>query len=187
MALPDVEVHRWTRQEYERAASAGAFRDRRVELIDGVVYDMSPQDSPHATGVTKAHRALTAAFPSGFVVRSQMPLALGRHSMPEPDLAVVPGEPDDYGTSHPTAAVLIVEVTDSSQHHDRSRKVQIYARAGVQDYWIANLVQDVLEVYREPVKGIYRQKLILHRGESISPLARPEVSVSVDDLLPRKS
>jgi Uma2 family endonuclease len=187
MALPDVEIHRWTRKEYEKAAYAGAFGDRRVELIDGVVYDMSPQDSPHATGVTKAHRALTVAFPpSEYVLRSQMPLALGRFSMPEPDLAVVPGEPDDYLKSHPTSAVLVVEVADSSQYHDRVRKAEIYAQAGLQDYWISNLVKDVLEVYRDPVKGVYQQTLTLQRDERIAPLARPEAVIAVGDILPRK-
>ncbi|HKH47620.1 MAG TPA: Uma2 family endonuclease [Thermoanaerobaculia bacterium] len=186
MALPDVEVHRWTRKEYERAAYAGAFGDRRVELVDGVVYDMAPQHSPHATGVTKAYRALTAAFVSGFTVRSQMPLALGQYSMPEPDVAVVPGEPDDYVKAHPKTALLVVEVADSSQYHDRVRKVEIYARAGIQDYWISNLAQDLLEVYREPVKGSYRQKLTLRRGERIAPLASPGVVIAVDDLLPKR-
>jgi Uma2 family endonuclease len=187
MALPDVEVHRWTRQEYERAAYAGAFGDRRVELVEGVVYDMPPQDSPHATGVTKAQRALTAAFGPGFTVRQQMPLRLSRLSMPEPDLAVVPGEPDDYGKAHPKTAELVVEVTDTSQYHDRVRKVGIYALAGIQDYWIMNLAQDVLEVYREPLKGDYRQKLTVRRGERIAPLASPEVPIAVDDLLPKQT
>ena len=187
MALPDVEIHRWTRKEYEKAAYAGAFGDRRVELIDGVVYDMSPQDSPHATGVTKVLRALTVAFPpSEYVLRSQMPLALGRLSMPEPDLAVVPGEPEDYLKSHPASAVLVVEVADSSQYHDRVRKAKIYAQAGIQDYWISNLVRDVLEVYRDPVKGVYQQMLTLQRGERIAPLARPDVAIAVGDILPRK-
>ncbi len=187
MALPDVEVHRWTRQEYEKAAYAGAFRDRRVELIDGVVYDMTAQHSPHAAGVQKARRALEAAFPATrYDIRSQMPLALSRFSMPEPDLAVVPGGPDDYVKAHPKTALLVLEVADSSQYHDRIRKVGIYARAGLQDYWISNLAKDVLEVYREPAKGDYRLKLTLQRGERIAPLAAPEVSIAVDDLLPKR-
>jgi Uma2 family endonuclease len=188
MALPDVEVHRWTRKEYEKAAYAGAFGDRRVELIDGVVYDMSPQDSPHATGVSKVLRALTAVFPpTEYDIRPQMPLKLGRFSMPEPDLAVVPGEPEDYLRSHPMSALLIVEVADSSQSHDRVRKAKIYAQAGIQDYWIANLVRDVLEIHRDPVKGVYRETRTLQRGEQIAPLARPDVAIAVNDLLPRKS
>jgi Uma2 family endonuclease len=183
----DVEVHRWTRKEYERAAYAGAFGDRRVELLDGVVYDMTAQHSPHAAGVQKTRRALEQAFPpSDYDIRVQMPLLLGRYSMPEPDLAVVPGEPDDYVKSHPRSALLVVEVADSSQHHDRVRKVEIYARSGIHEYWIANLAHDFIEVYREPVRGSYRVKLVLHRGERVSPLARPDVDIAVDDMLPRR-
>lgn len=187
MALPDVEVHRWTRKEYEKAAYAGAFGDRRVELVDGVVYDMTAQHSPHAAGVQKARRALEAAFPaSRYDIRAQMPLALSRFSMPEPDLAVVLGEPDDYVKSHPKTALLVLEVADSSQYHDRVRKVEIYARAGLQDYWISNLAQDIVEVYRDPVRGDYRTRLTLRRGERIAPLACSDVSIAVDDLLPKR-
>ncbi|HJX28756.1 MAG TPA: Uma2 family endonuclease [Thermoanaerobaculia bacterium] len=182
----DVEVHRWTRREYERAAYAGAFGDRRVELLDGVVYDMTAQHSPHAAGVSKAQRALGKLFEPEYTIRVQMPLLLGRYSMPEPDLAVVPGEPEDYMKSHPRSAALVVEVTDSSQHHDRVRKVEIYARGGIPEYWIANLAYDFIEVYREPVRGSYRVKLVLHRGERISPLARPDVSIAVEDILPKQ-
>ena len=107
--------------------------------------------------------------------------------MPEPDLAVVPGEPDDYVKSHPKTALLVVEVTDTSQYHDRVRKVGIYALAGIQDYWIVNLAKDALEVYREPVRGDYRQKLTLQRGERITPLGCPEVEIAVDNLLPKRS
>lgn len=191
MAIPDlksdVEAHRWTRKEYERAAYAGAFGDRRVELVDGVVYDMAAQHSPHAAGVSKVQRTLGKLFEPEYTVRVQMPLLLGRYSMPEPDLAVVLGEPEDYMKSHPRSAALVVEVTDSSQHHDRVRKVEIYARGSIPEYWIANLAYDFLEVYREPVRGSYQVKLVLHRGEQISPLARPDVSIAINDILPRQS
>lgn len=188
MALPDVEVHRWTRKEYEKAAYAGAFGDRRVELVDGVVYDMTAQHSPHAAGVQKARRALEAAFPaSRYDIRGQMPLALSRFSMPEPDLAVVPGGPDDYVKSHPKTALLVLEVADTSQYHDRVRKVGIYALAGIRDYWIANLAKDVVEIYREPARGDYQLKQTFQRGERIAPLACPEVAIAVNDLLPKRA
>jgi Uma2 family endonuclease len=185
--LAEVEVHLWTRDEYERVADAGVFGDRRVELVEGVVYDiMSPQKSPHATGVHKGLQALTAAFSGGWTVRCQSPLALSPVSMPEPDLAVVEGEPDDYVDHHPTEAILIVEVADSSQLHDRKRKGKAYAKAGVPDYWILNLRRNTVEVLRDPAPEGYRSRRICRRGETISPLARPEASIAVDDLLPRK-
>jgi len=180
-----VEVHHWTKEEYEQAAEAGVFKERRVELVDGVVYDMPPQLSPHATGLQKGLRALQATFPSGWDVRSQLPLDLGQSSMPEPDLAVVIGDPDDYLDHHPSEAVLVVEVADSSQLHDRKRKAKVYAQAGIPDYWITNLRSDFIEVLRDPADGVYRTRKIYRRGEAIAPLARPEASVAVDDLLPR--
>jgi Uma2 family endonuclease len=183
---PDaMEIHQWTWEEYEQMATAGVFKDRRVELVGGVIYDMTPQQSPHATGIRKVSRALEAVFAAGYDVRAQLPLHLGPHSMPEPDIAVVRGEPDDYVDHHPREAVLVVEVADSSQLHDRKRKAEIYAEAGIPEYWILNLRFDVLEVLRDPAGCAYRTRQVVRRGESLSPLARPEAVLAVDDLLPR--
>jgi len=199
MALPDilpdevlaadaesdaVKIHRWTREEYAQAAEAGLFKDRRVELVDGALYDMAAHLTPHATGIRKVIRALEKIFAAGHDVRSQLPLSLGPHSEPEPDIAVVTGEPDDYLAHHPSTAVLVIEVADSSQYHDRKRKAALYARAELQDYWIVNLRFDQVEVLRDPVDGLYRTRRIYRRGETISPLARPEAALAVDDLLP---
>lgn len=173
-----------TREEYERMAAAGVFQDRRVELLDGVVYEMTPQLSPHAATVMQAHEVLRAILPPGFSIRSQMPLALGGKSMPEPDLAIVPGGPRDYYAAHPSGALLIVEVADTSSVRDRKRKGPIYAKAGIQDYWIINLGRDIVEVYRDPADGTYKTRLILRRGDRIMPLGFPEATITIDDLLP---
>ena len=186
MATAESQV-RYTQEEYVRMAGAGVFGDRRGELVDGVVYEMTPQESPHASGIRRGRRALQAVFPpEEFDVDAQLPLALGDEDMPEPDLAVVPRDPMDYVNSHPTGALLVLEVTDTSQYHDRKRKVRTYAKAGIQDYWIVNIPRDVLEVHRDPVDGIYRTRQILRRSERIAPLARPESQIAVDDLLPLK-
>ncbi len=179
-----VEVHRFTREEYERVAKRGGFSsDRRVELVDGIVYDMSPQSGRHAKGIVLANQALMVAFGSGYHIRPQLPLALGDDSMPEPDIAVIAGSPADY-PDHPSEAVLVVEVAESSQHHDGERKAKLYAKAGLPDYWITNLRRDAVEVLRDPQRGTYRERLVFRKGERISPLARPEVSIAVEDLLP---
>jgi Uma2 family endonuclease len=183
--VEDVRVHRFTRQEYERMAEV-FDPETRVELVDGVIYDMSPHTSRHAKSLAKANQALMAAFGPGYHLRPQLPLALGTYSMPEPDLAVIAGTPDDAYEDHPTTAVLVVEVTDSSQHHDRRRKAKLYAQTGLPDYWILNLRRDAVEVLRDPENGAYRTRLVFHRGERISPLARPEVAIAVEDLLPRQ-
>jgi len=186
MATAEIQA-RITREEYVRMAEAGVFEGRRVELIDGMVYEMTPQLSPHASSIRRSLRALQAIFSlEEYDVDVQLPLDLGSHDMPEPDLAVVPRDETDYYASHPTGAVLVVEVADTSLRHDR-KKGRTYATAGIQDYWIVNVAQDVLEVYRDPVGGTYRTRRLLRRGEQIAPLGRPDVTIAVDDLLPIRS
>lgn len=185
MATAHIDTRRWTREEYERLVEQGFFHpEERLELVDGAIYEMTPQSSFHATGTRFAHLALQPVFAEGFDIRIQMPLALGFDSEPEPDLAVVPGAARDYLLSHPKSAVLVMEVAESSLLHDRKRKSRLYARAEIPEYWMMNLVEWCLEVYRDPEDGIYRSHTILREGDSISPIARPDVTIAVSDLLP---
>lgn len=185
MAVAVTDVHRWTREEYERMADQGLFApDSRVELIDGIIYDMSPQKGPHASAVHRGLRSLQGVFPDRYI-RVQAPLALSDDSEPEPDLAVVPGALEDYDQSHPTTALLIVEVADSSLVHDKERKIPLYARSGIPESWLLNIPAKTLEVYRNPGRDRYRSQQILRTGDTISPLARPEARIAVADLFPR--
>jgi Uma2 family endonuclease len=114
-----------------------------------------------------------------------MPLAAGDDdSLPEPDLAIVPLDPGGHLSGHPQTAALVVEVADSSLRHGREHKTKVYARAGIQESWLVNLIRDVLEVYRDPLDGIYQTRLDLGRGESIAPLIRPDALIAVNDLVP---
>jgi len=184
MAVAAVDVHRWTREEYERMAAEGYFApDSRVELIEGVVYDMSPQNSAHTSGLHRGLRLLNAVFADAYI-RVQSPLALGEASEPEPDLAVVPGRLEDYEGAHPTTARLVVEVADSSLAHDRLRKIPVYARHGIPEAWLLDLKARRLEVHRDPLDGVYRTRRVLRAGAAVSPLARPEARIAVADLLP---
>jgi Uma2 family endonuclease len=183
MAVAAVDFHRWTRDEYERMATQGCFApDARVELIDGIVYDMTPQGSFHSAGICACQKILDRVFSDGHDVRVQMPLALGDFSEPEPDVAVVRGSYQDYAFAQPTAAVLIVEVADQSLAHDRKRKIPNYARAGVPEAWLMNLRATVLEVYRDPRGGVYQTRLKFRIGDTVSPLARPEAEIAVAEL-----
>jgi Uma2 family endonuclease len=121
--------------------------------------------------------------PEGFSLRPQMPLALDFQSQPEPDLAVVPGHRRDYRNAHPTTAVLIVEVSESSLGLDRETKRLLYAEAGILDYWILDTKRQQLEVFRDPHDGDYRSRTILGLGDTIAPLAAPGASIPVADLL----
>jgi Uma2 family endonuclease len=185
MALPVADIHRWSREEYERLVEIGVLGpEDKVELLDGIIYDMTPQDSWHASGVQAVNEALRSIFGEGYTIRVQMPLALGQSSEPEPDVAVVSGHWRDFRRSHPTAAVLVVEISGRSLFHDRERKQSLYALADIPESWILNLAERRLEVYRNPQDGIYQSRTILQQGDFISPLARPDVSIPVSELLP---
>ena len=182
-----LQPHLWTREEYERMVSAGVFHpEDRLELINGAILEMTPQSRAHATAVCLVDEVLSAVYAQGFTVRVQVPMALGESSEPEPDVAIVRGRPRDYLASHPTVAVLVVEISDSSLRYDREYKQGLYAASGTPEYWILNLIDYRLEVYRDPdqERETYRSCTVLIRNDTVSPLARPDASISVADLLP---
>jgi len=193
MAISPTRTRRWTRIEYERLVDAGIFRPgERLELLAGHLVVREPQGSLHATAIGLVEDALRACFGAGWVVRVQMPIALADDSEPEPDVAVVPGTRRDYELGHPSRPVLLVEVAEASLDDDRGEKAGLYARAGVPEYWIVNLVDRVLEVHREPAASpdvpsawSYRAVTSLRPGASIAPLSRPGMLIEVAALLPR--
>lgn len=193
MALSTRRTRRWTRREYDRLVDSGIFRPgERLELLAGDLVVREPQGSLHATAIGRAEEALRACFGTGWVVRVQMPIALDDESEPEPDLAVVRGSLADFELAHPSTAVLIVEVADTSLADDRRDKSSLYARAGVPEYWIVNLVERVLEVHREPrpdptvpLRAGYDAVQSWAPGAVVSPLARPEGHIHIADLFPR--
>jgi Uma2 family endonuclease len=151
MKQSPLTLRRWRRVEYERLVDLGAFEDGEpVELIGGQLIVAEPKGSEHATGVEMAGDALRAAVPAGWIVRGQNPLSLDDESAPEPDIAVVRGSLTDYRHAHPARPALIIEVAETSLRFDRIEKGSLYARAGIVDYWIVNLVDRVVEVYRDP-------------------------------------
>lgn len=189
--LTEPTVHRWTHQEYARMADAGLFDGRRVELIEGEVVDMAAKGSPYSTAVTLALYALQHSCGAGYHVRVHCPMDFGPYSEPEPDVAVVTGAIRDYTSTHPTAAVLIVEVAETFLRYDRRIKGSLYARFGIADYWIVNLASRELEVYRDPQPDaaghfgwIYASSMFYPAGASLAPLALPAATVAVAELLP---
>lgn len=164
---------------------AGVFPpDSRAQLISGEIVEMSPQRPRHATAVRLVQEALRHAFGEGNDVRSQLPIAIDPDSEPEPDVFVVPGGPRDYISDHPKRVLLVVEVSDQTLRFDRVRKLPMYARGGIPEYWIVNLTENVLEVYREPAGELFNSKQTLGPGEAVEPLAAPGARIQVSDLLP---
>ena len=182
----------WTVSEFERAIDAGIFRaDERLELINGEILNKMPQNSPHSSGISALEAALRPIFISGSYLRIQMPLVLGEHDRPEPDIAVVAGTWRDYIDGHPRTALLVVEVADSTLLGDRRDKAALYARAGIADYWILNLPEYRLEVHRRPElinaeMTVSRYQEVSHYTgpQTVAPLAVPAAMVAVSDLLP---
>ena len=182
----------WTREEYYKMADTGVLRPgERVELIGGEIIAMVPQDSPHYTAIDLVEEELRKIFSAGHVVRVQGPLDLGPTSQPEPDVAVVSGTIRDYAKAHPTTALLIVEVAESSLAYDRSIKASLYASASIPEYWVLNLVDQRLEVSRDPIAmpgqpyGYgYRTCTYYLAADAVTPLAAGQRSVTVADLLP---
>ncbi|MFN8494044.1 MAG: Uma2 family endonuclease [Caldilineaceae bacterium] len=181
-----VQTYRWTRQEFEQLASIGIFDpEDRLELLDGAIFKMTPQSAWHATTVLRAQKILFRIFEQGYEVRTQLPLAIDEHALPEPDLAVVEGTLDDYQEAHPTTAVLVIEVSDSSLTYDKERKLPRYAQNGIPEYWIVNLSDFCLEVYRHPAGEAYQAHTVYHVGELVALLAAPAARIAVADLLPK--
>ena len=181
-----------SRVRYEQLVEAGLFGpEDRLELLDGLLVAREPQGGRHATVVALVRVALEKAFGRSFYVREEKPIALDETSEPEPDVVVVPGRPRDYLDAHPSRPVLVVEVADTSLALDRLRKGGLYARAGIADYWVVNLADEVLEVYREPVRAPsgrgewrYASVRLLRRNAVVIPLAAPRARIRVAALLP---
>jgi Uma2 family endonuclease len=188
-----IRVKRWRRLEYEQLIELGIFRgDERLELLGGNLLVREPQSDRHALAIELCHDALRAALGPDWRIRVQLPVALDDESEPEPDLSVVRGRPREViYQSIPSRPALIVEIAESSLTFDRRDKGSLYARAGVADYWIVNLVARVLEVYREPAPADdapsgwrYHEVTSLQSDAVVTPLAAPHARVAVANLLP---
>ncbi len=189
MTRSGLRTRRWTRTEYDRAIAIGVlYEDEPIELLAGRLVVAEPQSSRHARAIELAAEALRAVFGAGWRVRVQAPLAVDPDSAPEPDIAVVAGSPRDRPDEHPSTAALVLEVADTSLPLDRSLKAGLYARAGVADYWIVNLIDQQVEVHRGLRRSGRRRGYgtsEIHRaGSTLTPLAAPAARIPVSDLLP---
>jgi Uma2 family endonuclease len=185
-----VQRYRFTPDQFEQLGRLGVFRDQRVELIGGEIVQMPPVGPEHSVGKTHTASAWQQRKQPKWHVRIDDPLRIG-DSEPVPDVAIVPGKPSDYRTQHPTTALLIIEIADTSLEYDRTEKMSLYAAAGIPEYWIVNLVERCVEVYREPVSPAvgtafnarYRSLRYYGLDEAVSPLFEPTLEVPVRALL----
>jgi Uma2 family endonuclease len=182
--------YRFTNDDFRRMTDLGLFIDQFVILIDGEFIHMPHPNPPHDMAVSLTLPILQAAFTPGHFVRVQTGFITGLDTNPGPDLAVVVGSPRDYNHT-PRAAVLIVEVSDTSLAMDTGAKVHIYAAAGVPEYWVIDVNDPRLLVYRDPVadtaapRGFrYATTQTLSAADTVTPTAAPTAVIRVADLLP---
>lgn len=175
---------RFTAQEVLRMVETGILSDDEpVELLDGELVLMTPQDPWHATASKKVERLLEEALGPGFHARAHSPIAGAEHDLPEPDVAVVRGEVEDYRQRHPSGEdiLLVVEVARTSQRFDRD-KAAIYARAGIETYWLLDLPAYRLEVFSEPAsEGRYKQHRVFEAGQAV-PIPETDAELPVASL-----
>lgn len=188
---PTVEpvARRFTRDEYYQMYNLGFFQNQRVELIDGEIIYMSPQNNPHAIALAAINRWLHKSLGDDFTIRCQSPLVASNRTEPEPDFAVIAG-PLESQREHPHSGLLVIEVSDTTLRYDR-RKASLYASAQVPEYWILNLVKRQLEVHRHPIADEeaafgfkYAEVVTLEADQEVKPLELPIDAVLVSKLLP---
>jgi Uma2 family endonuclease len=170
------------RVEYERLVETGVLDDERVELLHGSLVEMSPQGAPHATLASDIAAHFIRVLGKDFKVRTHCALALTEYSEPEPDVAVVAA--GNYYQEHPTTALLVIEVAESSLRKDRRVKGPLYASVGIPEYWIVDVAGGQIEVHTRPGGGAYTESRIVRRGDTLSLAAIAGVTVAVSDVLP---
>jgi Uma2 family endonuclease len=184
--MREISKKLFTVDEYYKMAEAGILtEDERVELIEGEIIQMSPIGYRHATCVTRTTTFFIRAFEWKAVVTSQNPLLLTEWTAPQPDITVLRPPFESYDTRLPKApdVLMVVEVSDSSLRYDRDIKVPLFAAAGCPEVWIEDLQNDLIFVYRDPSGKAYKTTRTFHRGDTLSPIAFPDKTFAVDDLL----
>ncbi|MGQ0507964.1 MAG: Uma2 family endonuclease [Myxococcaceae bacterium] len=169
---------------YHRMIEAGIFgEDDHLELIEGVLIEMTPQGPPHAGAVQRLTSLLVKGVGEEFAVRVQLPITLGDKSEPEPDFAVVPASADPT-QSHPQTAPLVIEVANTSVRFDRAVKAAVYAKANIPEYWILNVAERAIEVFRDPdpQTGRYLSLRTVKGSDQIQPKLLPGPVITPDAL-----
>jgi Uma2 family endonuclease len=176
--------HLLTVNDYHRMAEAGIFtEDQPIELINGEIFDMSPIGSFHADIIDALTRVFYQQANDDFRIRIQNPIQLSEISEPEPDIALVKNK--SYRLQHPSSedVLLLIEVSDTSLHYDRTIKLPLYASHQIPEVWLFDLKEQRLDIYQQPESDYYRLHLRPKAGESIQPLLVEAVSVDWSSLL----
>ena len=183
MAIEIEHTHRFTADEFERMVEAGVFRsDERLELIRGEIVEMAPIGHRHGACASNLHERLVRGVGERAFVWGTGPARVALDSVPEPDLALLRRRSYMTGSPRPDDILVIIEVAESSLRYDLTRKLRLYAEAGIVEYWVVSVEDGWIEVCRGPEGNGYRERRRAGRDESIAPLAFPDVTIAVADV-----
>jgi Uma2 family endonuclease len=176
-----TDVHEW-----QRLGEANIFApNTRVELIEGEILEMPPIGSYHAGHLKRLTKLFSRFLNEQAIMSVQDPLRLSDLSEPQPDFMLLRPDSNDYTTRHPTAedVLLLIEVAESSLSYDQNEKMHFYAHYNIAEYWLLNLKDYCLEVYREPHNDLYQQKMTLRKGDTITLSQLKSLTINISDIL----
>jgi len=185
MSLP-LPRRPFTTAEYHRMIETGILtEDDQVELINGEIIEMAPIGPRHAACVKRLAELLGIKVRKLAMVGVQDPIELSEHSEPQPDISLLKRRADFYAQGHPTPAdvLIAIEVADTTLENDRGVKLPSYARAGIPEAWLVDLVNDRLEIHSSPTSGIYQEVRIVLRGHKVISQTIPQLKLKADDIL----
>jgi Uma2 family endonuclease len=185
--MVNTQIRPLTNAEYYQMMESGIIREgERVELISGQIFTMAAKGTRHTVSTTRLLKKLLSLIEEQAVVRCQEPITLPENSEPEPDIVIAKLRSDDYVDSHPSPAdvILVIEVADSTIKFDRETKAPIYAAAGISEYWIVNLIDDRLEIYRQPEGSIYTSIQIVTPPQSVKLPQFSEIALNISNFFP---
>jgi Uma2 family endonuclease len=169
---------RFTLSMFDRMLATGVIGDDpRVELLDGQIVEMEPVNTPHVNRVKDLYDRLQTLFSDRTDIYSQSPIELPQDGRPQPDLSILKSGSAREHLPLPGDVLLLIEVSDSTLEKDRNAKLALYARDGISEYWIVNLQDDQLEVYRDPQRERYTTSFTVKPGSSQACLAFPEDAI----------
>ncbi|MDR9402404.1 MAG: Uma2 family endonuclease [Halothece sp. Uz-M2-17] len=181
-----LEKRLFTVSEYQKMAEVGILTERdRVELMAGEIIPMSPIGYRHAATVKRLNDLFGQRLGNQAIRGIQDPIVLDNQSQPQPDVVLLRPRSDYYASGHPQPKdiYLLVEVADISIAYDREVKIPLYAQAGISEVWLIDLNENVLEVYRNPLRDRFSHIQILQPNLTISSLAFPEITFTVAELV----
>ncbi|WP_431708614.1 Uma2 family endonuclease [Geminocystis sp. CENA526] len=185
-AIDSLSLRLLTVREYNLMAQVGILtNDEKVELINGQIITMSPQGSFHAAAIRRTDRLFGKVFKDNVIIQKQLPIIVNEISQPEPDIAIVKYDALDYDDRHPlaTEVYLVMEIADTTLKTDLEIKRQLYASGNIPEYWVLDVKQRQLYIYRQANNGDYETTMILNDEGSIEPLNFPDVKINVSEML----